>query len=338
MKDNDIRPQYLMVKQRKLFQLDALNLIKFKNKFIKVNCPACGSSNNSFFLKKISFIYKICNRCKTFFMTPRPNDETLLIYYNISKNLNYWAKYIFPISKKKRIKYIFKPRANLIKEIVFKNLKKKNITYLEIGPGDGSLAVELKKINIFSEIKLIEPNSKLARFISSKGINVENTTYEKYIETQNSKKYDCIGFFEVIEHINDPFFFLKNVNKMLTKKGLVIFSCPNGEGFDVAMMQESSNVIDHEHLNYFNINSISQLLKRSGFDILKISTPGKLDVELVKNFSLLKKNKNELFNHRVSWLNKISDSEIKILQKWIVRNKLSSHMFIVAKKNKQFQN
>ena len=146
------------------------------------------------------------------------------------------------------------------------------------------------------------------------------------------KKYDCITFFEVIEHINDPFFFLKKVKQMLKKKGLVIFSCPNGQGFDVAMMQDGSNTIDHEHLNYFNTDSISHLLKRTGFATYEISTPGKLDTELVKNFVLQKKNINQLIDHRLSWIKKINSKELQILQKWIVKNKLSSHMFIVAKK------
>ena len=167
MKDNDIRPRYLMSKQKKLFKLDALNLIKLKKNFIKINCPGCGCLENNFFLKKDNFIYKVCKKCKTFFISPRPNNETLLNYYNISKNMNYWAKYIFPISKKKRIKYIFKPRANLIKKIISKRYKKK-ITYLEIGAGDGSLAVELKKMNIFTSMKLIEPNENLARSIQKK--------------------------------------------------------------------------------------------------------------------------------------------------------------------------
>jgi len=331
MKDKDIRPKYLMSKQKKLCELDALNLIKLKREFIKINCPACGCSKNSFFLKKNNFIYKICKKCQTFFMSPRPNNETLLNYYDISKNMNYWAKYIFPISQKKRIKYIFKPRARLIKKIILKQYKKK-ITFLEIGAGDGTLAAELKKMNIFTTMKLIEPNANLAQSIKKKKIDVENTTYEKYLETKTLKKYDCIAFFEVIEHINDPFFFLKNVKQMLKKKGLVIFSCPNGQGFDVAMMQDNSNTIDHEHLNYFNTDSISHLLKRTGFATYEILTPGKLDAELVKNFSLQKKNINELFNHRLNWIKKINKKELQILQKWIVKNKLSSHMFVVAKK------
>lgn len=61
-------------------------------------------------------------------------------------------------------------------------------------------------MNIFSTMKLIEPNTNLARSIKKKKIDVENTTFEKYLETKIIKKYDCITFFEVIEHIYDPFF------------------------------------------------------------------------------------------------------------------------------------
>ena len=120
---------------------------------------------------------------------------------------------------------------------------------------------------------------------------------------------------------------------MLKKRGLIIFTCPNGQGFDVSMLQENSNTIDHEHLNYFNTYSIGLLLKRAGFVSHEISTPGKLDVEMVKNFLPKIKNTNQRIDHRLSWIKNSSEKELKILQKWIVRSKLSSHMFVLAKNN-----
>ena len=36
------------------------------------------------------------------------------------------------------------------------------------------------------------------------------------------------------------------------------------------------------HINYFNIKSLSLLLNNSGFEVLEVLTPGKLDAELVR--------------------------------------------------------
>ena len=69
-----------------------------------------------------------------------------------------------------------------------------------------------------------------------------------------------------------------------------MLSCPNINGFDNLILKKNSSTIEHEHLNYFNPHSIKKLLKLSSFKILEVSTPGKLDFEIVKNF--LSKNKN----------------------------------------------
>ena len=65
---------------------------------------------------------------------------------------------------------------------------------------------------------------------------------------------------------------------------MVIFTCPNGDGFDVRFLGRRSHTIDHEHLNYFNTNSIKILLKKCGYKPLEVLTPGKLDVDIVNNY------------------------------------------------------
>ena len=53
-------------------------------------------------------------------------------------------------------------------------------------------------------------------------------------------------------------------------------------GFDIRLLKNKSDTIDHEHLNYFNPFSMSLLLKNCGYRVLEIFTPGKLDAELVR--------------------------------------------------------
>jgi|688.fasta_scaffold119710_2 hypothetical protein len=122
---------------------------------------------------------------------------------------------------------------------------------------------------------------------------------------------------------------------MLKKKDLMIFSCPNRCDFDIAMMQEDRNTIDNDHLNYLNIDLISRLLKRTGYDTYEISSPVKLDAELVKNFSLQKKNTNELIDHRISWLKKTLKKNCKFYKNRLY--KINYHLICLwlLKKNKK---
>ena len=86
-----------------------------------------------------------------------------------------------------------------------------------------------------------------------------------------------------MEHVFSPNEFLSKLSRCIKKGGLLILSCPNGNGFDINMLGPLSTSIDHEHLNYFNPYSFSLLLKKCGFKPLEIYTPGVLDAELVRN-------------------------------------------------------
>ena len=118
----------------------------------------------------------------------------------------------------------------------------------------------------------------------------------------------------------------------MARKGILVLTCPNFEGFDTLVLKELSDTIDHEHLNYFNPRSISLLLRKIGFEIIEISTPGKLDAELVRKKALNKKINldNQLF------LKTILIDEWERLgakfQNFISENLLSSHLWIVSQK------
>ena len=127
--------------------------------------------------------------------------------------------------------------------------------------------------------------------------------------------------------------FLLKIKKNLTANGLTIFSCPNGDGFEVRFLWKNSSTINHEHLNYFNPYSINILLKKSGYKALKVFTPGKLDVNIIDNYinnkSIIIK---DLFYQKI--FNEKNQKLKNNFQDFIERNNLSSHMFVIAKKIK----
>ena len=90
--------------------------------------------------------------------------------------------------------------------------------------------------------------------------------------------------FEVIEHIYDPSIFLRKAKDFLTKNGFIIISCPNGIGFDTDMLGPFSPSVDNEHVNLFSPKGIECILEKSGFKLISLQTPGKMDVEIVSNF------------------------------------------------------
>ena len=58
-----------------------------------------------------------------------------------------------------------------------------------------------------------------------------------------------------------------------------MISVPNIHGFDTLSLGAEANAIDHEHLNYFNPDSLAILLERYSFTVEESLTPGRLDVD-----------------------------------------------------------
>ena len=98
------------------------------------------------------------------------------------------------------------------------------------------------------------------------------------------------------------------------------------------MKDKTRNLVPPEHLNYFNPDSLSLLLESKGFETLSVETPGKLDVDIIrdeitKGLSLKEKN-----GFLVSLFQSFNDRQFSDLQSFLIHNKLSSHMLILAQK------
>ena len=78
-------------------------------------------------------------------------------------------------------------------------------------------------------------------------------------------------------------------------------------------------------INFFNPHSIKLLLERFDFNVLNISTPGKLDIDIMANNS-------DLINDRFwsNFINIASEEEKIIWQKFISERGMSSHMMAVC--------
>lgn len=327
--EDDIRPDKLASEQRQNFNIDIKNLQKRLNEFVLVNCPACDKDSYSFKFEKYKFKYVECKHCRTTYVNPRPNNEIINWYYKNSKNYQFWNKYIFPLTEKNRIESIIKPRLKKLIRICDEFKVSKQL-FLEIGPGFGTFGKELVKEDYFDNYLAIEPMPDLAKSCKEKGLDV----IEQNIEELNRMKMKAsvVASFEVIEHLFSPLLFVQGIKKHLKKNGLMFLTCPNIFGFETKILGKISDTFDVEHLNYFNINSLSKLLESNGFDVLHSSTPGMLDTDIVRKKII----SGEFKIKDTSFLNTISDNDfnkyIRSFQTFLQENNLSTHMWVVAKK------
>jgi 2-polyprenyl-3-methyl-5-hydroxy-6-metoxy-1,4-benzoquinol methylase len=325
--ERGIRPKKLDVERERLYKED---LKKFNKKtLVKINCPACNSSKFKLWTKKMGFNFVLCQKCKTLFVNPRPNELDLEKFFTSSKTMKHWNK-IFRETETIRKEKIFKPRIKMIKKILreydFSNCK----TMIEVGAGYGWFCELSKKMKLAEKIIAIEPSHMQAESCRRiKGIEVIESTFEKYQKEVNS---DIIVNFEVLHSIPCPRKFLKLCHKQLRNGGIFICTTPNCEGLDIQILKnDHDNVVPH-FLTIFNTKSIEFLLKSVGFKKIKISTPGLLDIQTVIN--KIKFKKKDLSEYPFfEFLINSNNNELKNdIQKVISKYKNSSHMLIVAQK------
>ncbi|MFH1461698.1 MAG: class I SAM-dependent methyltransferase [bacterium] len=330
MRENDIRPDFLTEKYLYLLNKDIQLFLEQKEKFIEVFCPACGKNDYEFKFEKKGFKFVSCNFCETLFVNPRPSFKMLIDFYTNSDSVNFWDDQIFPRSENARRKKIFMPRVLRVLQLCKKYSLDKN-SLIDVGAGFGTFCEEIEKLNYFENVIAVEPSMALAETCKKKGL----TVIEKAIEDIDGLKASVITNFELIEHLFSPRDFLKSCYNALAKGGLFILTTPNIKGFDLLLLKEkSNNIMPPNHINYFNIKSLSILLKSCGFDILEVLTPGELDAELVRKKVINKEydiSKNPfLKNILIDEWDTLSGS----FQEFLSKNKLSSHLWIVAKKSK----
>lgn len=330
MKEDDIRPAYLLDGQRQALLHDIALLLARAGEFVEAVCPACGSRDERFKFEKNGFRYVDCQSCATFYVNPRPSEDLLGDFYRQSQNYAYWAEHIYPASAKARQTSVIVPRVERSLELC-RRIDLPFGALLEVGAGYGSFCQEMMTRGLWNEVVGIEPTPALAEICRQQGLEVVEQRVEEYAAS-TARRFDLIVAFEVIEHLFAPQRVIDSLVQLLRPGGALILTCPNGAGFDVQQLGRDSPCVDHEHLNYFNTRSLPQLLQRCGLQVLECFTPGRLDVELVAKGVAARAAESQLdpFLHEVLFARRAEVGEA--FQDFLARSGMSSHMWVMARK------
>jgi 2-polyprenyl-3-methyl-5-hydroxy-6-metoxy-1,4-benzoquinol methylase len=326
MKEEDIRKREIFNRYLDLVKEDVKTIFNKKDVYIEKTCPACDSHDHDVQFTKNGFRYVLCRVCDTLFVNPRPSFEQLTKFYTDSRSGNYWVEEFFlPVAEIRREK-LFKPRALSVNREI---LLKKGALVGDIGAGFGIFLEELKKVSAELTLIAIEPSLKMARICEGKGLKVIPSAIEDVAGWDD--KFDLLTAFELFEHLYEPGLFLEKVWRLLTPGGHLLFTTLNGEGFDIQILWErSKSVSPPHHLNFFNPLSARILLEKKGFVVESVTTPGKLDWDIIEGMRREEGVEIGRFWGNVSL--KASDTAKEELQSWISGNNLSSHMKVLARK------
>lgn len=329
LSEHELCPDDLLPEQEAAFRRDMARMLARKHEFVHQPCPACDSPTSTPAFEKLGFAFSRCAACATIYMLPRPSEAVMADYYANSENYAYWASHIFPASEATRREKIHKPWLDRIVGFCERFAVPAG-RLMEVGPGFGTFAALAGQSRRFGEVVAVEPTPQLAAACRSRGV----TVIERRIEDigDDVAAADVLVAFEVIEHLFRPRRFVSTARRLIRPGGLMILTCPNGQGFDIAVLGAGSQAVDAEHVNLFNPTSLAGLVTAEGFEVLDVSTPGRLDAEIVRDEALAGRFDldGNPFLHRVliaEW-----DRLGWPFQQFLAQNGLSSHMWLVARR------
>ena len=245
---------------------DKNNSVKKTAKFlakkarIKVKkCYICCSSNSNKVCKFFGINYVQCIRCSLVYTNRILSQKALNEYYKKSKN--YFSE---AYTNKNNINL----RNNLIKpKIKFVEKYAKGKQWLDVGAAEGTTVDLARKEGFQAEgIEISETSRKFAK--KFRKIELLPYTLESFY-SKNTKKWDVISFYGVIDVVSNPVEILHLARKMLSKKGIIVVQVPNYESGSTLVQKLITNPARHlkPPLNFklFTLKSIKQLMKKTKF-------------------------------------------------------------------------
>lgn len=249
-----------------------------------MKCNCCGSERNEFLYSpirsEVSLQILICNDCGLVFAVSEEPPSKPLEHAEF-KNLSCDADYSqVRVGKAQMVQTAF----NLFDahSLIQFNIKK----VLDMSSARGHFALKAKEYFRGATIDCLEPDNYMTKsYIDVDGISVFHKKYKDY---SPSEKYDLIYSCHSLEHYRDPRQNLLWINCNLDDQGYLYIEVPNIQAID------NSNNIDEffydKHLYYFDANSLTSLLDKVGFEVVRNnSNMGSLSFLCIK-----KKQKNEI--------------------------------------------
>ena len=246
-----------------------------------ISCPICISDKSELYIKvkdysvsQEEFNIVKCKNCDFLYTNPRPDNDSLSIYYKSDDYISHTNKsnnpinLIYKIARTQTLKWKF----NLVN-------KSKPTTLLDYGCGTGHFLNYCQKKGL--DINGFEPDQHARNIaIQETGENIFSSTKEI------NRAFDVITLWHVLEHIpelNDVIIWLKNY---LKPTGRLIIAVPNADSYDANYFHQHWAAYDvPRHLYHFTKNTLIQLVNKHRFCIESIH-PMKLDsfyVSLLSN-------------------------------------------------------
>ena len=326
----EIWPSESFDRYLEITEKEVKRLLIDKGNLVDVPCPACDSNRRRKGFNKFGLEYVECMDCKTLYVSPRPSEENINRYFTESEATEFWQSHVVKETVKGRIGHLFRPRAVWVANLTEQYFEKPSV-FVDINSMYNEFLEEIDKLNLFKNKIILNPAVDIAESIKEeKGFEVINKSIRSVDSTEINA--NAVTAFAVFDHVFNLKVFLNAVKSLLTDRGLLFFTTSTISGFDLQVLWNNSKTLfPPDKINLLSIEGIIKLLERCGFEIIELSTPGQLDVELVKN--AMQNNDKLKVPRFISYFLKNRDKNAhRSFQEFLQQFKLSSHVRVAARR------
>lgn len=229
-------------------------------------CPACYKTNNKDWCNKNDYRLVRCTSCGLIFVSPLPSGAPAIY------DKTYFASgegygYVDYDRDKEPMRRAFELYLEHMEEVLGRKGK-----LLDVGAATGYF-MGIAKAHGW-EVEGVEISEYAASLGRAKGLPIYTGTLEDMNLAEGS--FDAITLFDIVEHLRDPKSVILEASRLLKKGGVIVITTPDSGSLWARVLGRHWHlVVPPEHLILFNRKNLADLLRRTGFTPLFITTIGK---------------------------------------------------------------
>lgn len=328
----EFKPDVIFEKYLKLAEKDAKKEFNGKKNRVVSSCPACRSKKKKIAFFRFGFKYEECLTCGSVYMNSRPPDADIKKHYLESTSADFWRNTLSRKTEGKRKEKIYEKRFQWFRDIT-QNYMPFATTIADFNSKDPEYTREFLQNGYFKHKVVVNPYFDISALdIFNADVDSYSVIQELDSSLKDGRMVDLVCAFEIMDCFTDVEFLLKTINALLCKGGLCFVTTISISGFDLQVLWENStSIFPPDRINVFSRTGLELLFKRHGFDMIEYSTPGFLDLDIIKN--AVRKNPSiELPRFVKTMLSNGNNQVCRDFQDFLQLSKLSSFVRIVLRK------
>jgi 2-polyprenyl-3-methyl-5-hydroxy-6-metoxy-1,4-benzoquinol methylase len=250
-----------------------------------LTCPYCASTGAGIRYDFNECAIVRCHFCNLMWLHPTPSLDQLAEVYASeyfankeflkgNKETHIWG-YTDYIAERINKQYQYQKLVRNAKNMLLENngaARNSKLSWLDVGCGLGYL-LDVAFDEGFA-VSGIEFNKSAVEYIRSK--YVYDVRHGDILKADFQKNFDVISAIDVIEHLHDPFGFIRKLRQTIEPNGLLIIGTMDSDSPISRLFGKRLEDFRRirEHLFFFSRKTLSAILESNGFEVLHIEYVG----------------------------------------------------------------